>query len=134
MKRLVGTHWGQEHYATVREHLCLSGYNLDGRQYARDHGHPQLIIADSHISTRIKEPKDLESQLEASLAPLQFAPSSTPSPMDTPVTLEYNNTSTLPLASIATHWARPGFLKKFYDLVSENVTHVDDLDYSVAVC
>ncbi|KAK1216157.1 hypothetical protein PQX77_021210 [Marasmius sp. AFHP31] len=34
----------------------------------------------------------------------------------------------------STHWAKPGFLKKWYDLVSETVACVDDLDYSVVAC
>ncbi|KAK1215780.1 hypothetical protein PQX77_021590 [Marasmius sp. AFHP31] len=130
----IGSYWPKKYYTIVSDHLCSSSYNLDGRQYACDHGYPELIFADPHETTRIEELKDSESQPETSLAPLQLASSSTPSPMDVPLILECNNTAILPMASIVPYWARPGFLKKFYDSASETLTHVDDLDYSVAAC
>ncbi|KAK1218028.1 hypothetical protein PQX77_019302 [Marasmius sp. AFHP31] len=48
MKDLVGSYWFSEDYALVREHLTSRKYNLDGRQYAQDHGYPELIHADPH--------------------------------------------------------------------------------------
>ncbi|KAK1218768.1 hypothetical protein PQX77_018525 [Marasmius sp. AFHP31] len=43
MKDLVGSNWWSESYAFVREHLTSKNYNLDGRQYAQEHGYPKLI-------------------------------------------------------------------------------------------
>ncbi|KAK1220006.1 hypothetical protein PQX77_017246 [Marasmius sp. AFHP31] len=48
MKDLVGSYWFSEDYALVQEHLTSRKYNLDGRQYAQDHGYPELIHADPH--------------------------------------------------------------------------------------
>ncbi|KAK1221137.1 hypothetical protein PQX77_016060, partial [Marasmius sp. AFHP31] len=44
----VGSYWGSEEYAFVQEHLTSKNYNLDGRQYAQEHGYPELIYADPH--------------------------------------------------------------------------------------
>ncbi|KAJ8093150.1 hypothetical protein PM082_020635 [Marasmius tenuissimus] len=50
MKDSVGSCWESQHYDFVREHLTSSSkYNLDKtRQYAREHGYPELIYADPH--------------------------------------------------------------------------------------
>ncbi|KAK1218056.1 hypothetical protein PQX77_019274 [Marasmius sp. AFHP31] len=51
----VGNFWGEEHYACVREHLYSRSYNLDGKQYACEHGYPDLILADPHDTARLEE-------------------------------------------------------------------------------
>ncbi|KAK1217879.1 hypothetical protein PQX77_019458 [Marasmius sp. AFHP31] len=40
---LVGSCWMGDRYKFVQEQLMLQNYNLDGRQYAREHGYPELI-------------------------------------------------------------------------------------------
>ncbi|KAK1217935.1 hypothetical protein PQX77_019391 [Marasmius sp. AFHP31] len=133
MQGCIGSFWRERHYAVVREHLCSRSYNLDGKQYAREHGYLELILADPHETARIEELEDPGSQPETSLSPLQHTSSSTPSPADPPV-IECDITATLPTASVVTHWARPGFLKNCYNLFSETVARADDLGYSVAAC
>ncbi|KAK1222917.1 hypothetical protein PQX77_014194 [Marasmius sp. AFHP31] len=39
----VGPCWECESYNFVRDHLMSGNYDLDGRRYAREHGHPELI-------------------------------------------------------------------------------------------
>ncbi|KAK1234959.1 hypothetical protein PQX77_001829 [Marasmius sp. AFHP31] len=48
IRDLVGSCWMSERYAFVQEHLTSKNYNLDGRQYAQEHGYPQLIHGDPH--------------------------------------------------------------------------------------
>ncbi|KAK1221718.1 hypothetical protein PQX77_015473 [Marasmius sp. AFHP31] len=129
----VGSFWRKEHYAVVREHLCSRSYNLDGKQYAREHGYLELILADPHETARIEELEDPGLPPETSLSPPQHASPSMPSPTDPPV-IGCGNTATLPTASAVTHWARPGFLKNCYNLFSETVARADNLGYSVAAC
>ena len=43
LETIVGSHWEDEEYACVRDLLGSRGYDLDGKQYAHDHGHPELI-------------------------------------------------------------------------------------------
>ncbi|KAK1234679.1 hypothetical protein PQX77_002112 [Marasmius sp. AFHP31] len=54
---------------------------------------------------------------------------------DRPSTISLSPQAAAPSPSIKentiSHWARPGFLKKWYGLVSETVAHVDDLEYSI---
>ncbi|KAK1215515.1 hypothetical protein PQX77_021879 [Marasmius sp. AFHP31] len=129
----VGTYWEEEKYTIVQEHLDLKGYDLDGKQYTYDHGYPEFIFADPHDTTRIEDLDYSELHPETCLPLSEPTSPSSPSPTNTPV-IVHNNTATLSMASVATHWAKPGFLKKFYNLVSETVTHADDLGFSVAAC
>jgi len=39
----IGTYWESDDYNDVRDVLNSRNYNLDGRQYAIDHGHPELL-------------------------------------------------------------------------------------------
>ena len=39
----IGSHWESDEYDFVRDVLSSRNYNLDGRQYAKDRGHPELI-------------------------------------------------------------------------------------------
>ncbi|KAK1218772.1 hypothetical protein PQX77_018529 [Marasmius sp. AFHP31] len=45
MKAMVGNYWDSWAYPFVQEHLTLKNCDLDGRQYAQDHGYPELIHA-----------------------------------------------------------------------------------------
>ncbi|KAK1224613.1 hypothetical protein PQX77_012508 [Marasmius sp. AFHP31] len=151
METWIGTYWKEVRYAFVREHLHSRSCNLDGKEYAYDHGHPELVFgaqhflpnldttltpfssADPHDTTRMEDLKD--SELLPNTSPPLSTPTSpsTPSPANAPV-IVYNNTATVEMASVVNHWARPGFLNKWYNLVSETVTHADDLGFSVAAC
>ncbi|KAK1216705.1 hypothetical protein PQX77_020657 [Marasmius sp. AFHP31] len=51
----IGSYWKWNEYGTVREHLHSGNYDLNGKQYAREHGYPELIHADPHDSARIEE-------------------------------------------------------------------------------
>ncbi|KAK1230996.1 hypothetical protein PQX77_005897 [Marasmius sp. AFHP31] len=133
MQEWVGTYWEEDRYTVVQDHLCSRGYSADGKQYAREHGYPELVLADPHETARLEELEDPGLQPETSLSPPQHASPSMPSPTDPPV-IECGNTATLPKASAVTHWARPGFLKNCYNLFSETVACADDLGYSVAAC
>ena len=48
LKTYVGSFWKNENYACVRDLVGSRGYCLDGEQYARDHGHPELIFGEPH--------------------------------------------------------------------------------------
>ena len=39
----IGSYWRSGDYTIVREVLSSMKYTLDGRQYAKDHGYPELI-------------------------------------------------------------------------------------------
>ncbi|KAJ8086051.1 hypothetical protein PM082_004870 [Marasmius tenuissimus] len=59
----MGSSWEEYHYAFVRDHLRLGSYELDGKQYARDHGYPKLIHANPHDTVGLEEPIASPSQL-----------------------------------------------------------------------
>ncbi|KAJ8085820.1 hypothetical protein PM082_004638 [Marasmius tenuissimus] len=44
----VGSHWQSHHYDFVKDHLQSRDYDLDGKEYAREYGYPELIRADPH--------------------------------------------------------------------------------------
>ncbi|KAK1215512.1 hypothetical protein PQX77_021876 [Marasmius sp. AFHP31] len=83
MERWIGTYWKEEDYAFVREYLCLRSYDLDGKEYAHDHGHPELVFADPHDTARIGECEFSNSGLEASPSP-SLASSSNSSLLEAP--------------------------------------------------
>jgi len=39
----IGTYWESHQYYLVQDVLSSRSYSLDGRQYAKDHCHPELI-------------------------------------------------------------------------------------------
>ncbi|KAK1234565.1 hypothetical protein PQX77_002231 [Marasmius sp. AFHP31] len=59
----VCSFWRKEHYAVVREHLRSRSCSLDGKQYAREHGYPDLILADPHDTARLEELEWSESDI-----------------------------------------------------------------------
>ncbi|KAK1216707.1 hypothetical protein PQX77_020659 [Marasmius sp. AFHP31] len=68
-----GSSWEKHLYAYVQHHLRSGGYELDGKQYARDHGYPELIHANPHATVGLKDPKISPSQLASpSTSPLDF--------------------------------------------------------------
>ena len=42
----MGSFWHSSHYTLVNNHLRTKGYPLDGKQYAQDHGYPELIFGE----------------------------------------------------------------------------------------
>ena len=43
LKTVIGSYWKDDEYTCVRDLLGSRGYQLDGKQYAHDHCHPELI-------------------------------------------------------------------------------------------
>ncbi|KAK1233559.1 hypothetical protein PQX77_003281 [Marasmius sp. AFHP31] len=48
MKGWIGTHWEEDDYNAVQEHLDSRNFDLDGKQYARERGYPELIFGAQH--------------------------------------------------------------------------------------
>ncbi|KAK1223010.1 hypothetical protein PQX77_014130 [Marasmius sp. AFHP31] len=44
----IGSSWSKDKYATVQDHLRNKDCSLYGRQYAQEHGYPELVYGDSH--------------------------------------------------------------------------------------
>ncbi|KAK1235146.1 hypothetical protein PQX77_001638, partial [Marasmius sp. AFHP31] len=44
----IGSSWDYRQYETVYDHLHKRKYPLDGRQYTREHGYPELVYGDPH--------------------------------------------------------------------------------------
>ncbi|KAJ8075411.1 hypothetical protein PM082_019749 [Marasmius tenuissimus] len=58
IKMWVGSFWHTFEYNMVESHLHTKSYDIDGKQYAQDHGYPELIWGDPHAQ-RIVELKDM---------------------------------------------------------------------------
>ncbi|KAL0057396.1 hypothetical protein AAF712_015963 [Marasmius tenuissimus] len=56
----AGSFWDPDQYELVENHLRKKHYEVDGKQYAQDHGYPELIWADPY-ARRIMELKDMHS-------------------------------------------------------------------------
>ncbi|KAK1216939.1 hypothetical protein PQX77_020420 [Marasmius sp. AFHP31] len=63
VREWVGDYWKEEHYAVVRECLHSRSCNLDGKQYAHEHGYLELVLADPHDTARLEELEYSESDL-----------------------------------------------------------------------
>ncbi|KAK1218030.1 hypothetical protein PQX77_019295, partial [Marasmius sp. AFHP31] len=48
VRTLIGSYWVNEHYKAVQQHLFSKKYGSNGKQYALDHGYPELIYGDPH--------------------------------------------------------------------------------------
>ncbi|KAK1225070.1 hypothetical protein PQX77_011997 [Marasmius sp. AFHP31] len=66
----VGSFWRKQHYAVVREHLRSRCCSLDGKQYVREHRHPEMILADPHETARIEVCESLDPEPKTSPPPL----------------------------------------------------------------
>ncbi|KAK1217297.1 hypothetical protein PQX77_020035 [Marasmius sp. AFHP31] len=64
----VNSWWRSQDYDCVRDHLRSRNYNLDGRQYASDHGYPELIRGDPHDQRFIMVDEEEESITRLELA------------------------------------------------------------------
>ncbi|KAK1225365.1 hypothetical protein PQX77_011698 [Marasmius sp. AFHP31] len=146
----IGSSWDEEEYKLVRNHLHSKDYELDGKQYARDHGHPELIFADPHDNrtTMIRESVAWSKELELELKHLGLEPKTLPSPSQlaipspssvgpaAPIKCDTENPGDMPTLTegrTVTHWAKPVFLK-WYNSVLETLARADALDHSVVAC
>ncbi|KAK1216169.1 hypothetical protein PQX77_021222 [Marasmius sp. AFHP31] len=156
--------WSNDAYNSLRQYQLLRGFVPSTTDFARSLGVEQNIFHPLRDSNRFaqvnQEPplKDGASRLAAHISapedpmttqPAQKSSESTassthrtslsiPSVAETAVKYDAEPKSTARLSTEtegpSTHWAKPGFLKKWCDLVSETVACVDDLDYSVVAC
>ncbi|KAK1216106.1 hypothetical protein PQX77_021284 [Marasmius sp. AFHP31] len=55
VEEVIGSYWDKEEYTMVQDHLRRKNYDLDGGQYARERGYPELVFADPHDTARIEE-------------------------------------------------------------------------------
>ncbi|KAK1217839.1 hypothetical protein PQX77_019494 [Marasmius sp. AFHP31] len=69
VRGLIGSSWNDYMYTGVRELLHQKNCALDGMQYAREHGYPELVPGDPHDSTRFEELKSSESDSEPETPP-----------------------------------------------------------------
>ncbi|KAK1217615.1 hypothetical protein PQX77_019728, partial [Marasmius sp. AFHP31] len=56
----IGSCWEDFEYDMVKRHLRKKKYAVDGKQYAQDHGYPELIWGDPH-DHRIEEAEEMNS-------------------------------------------------------------------------
>ncbi|KAL0057764.1 hypothetical protein AAF712_015581, partial [Marasmius tenuissimus] len=68
VKEWIGTFWDNEDWMFIREYLYSRNYDMDGRQYARDHEYPELIFTNPHVAARVEglEDSDSDADLEDS--------------------------------------------------------------------
>ncbi|KAJ8074492.1 hypothetical protein PM082_015393 [Marasmius tenuissimus] len=119
---LIGSYWDSDDCQAVREVLHQKKYDLDGKQYARNHGHPELILGDPHNSTTFKKLEPSESNLEPETptSPSRLTSPSAYSLVEAPpeFVLECEDVSAAPMSKkrkvISTLWVK-GFLNKYYN-------------------
>ncbi|KAK1218016.1 hypothetical protein PQX77_019314 [Marasmius sp. AFHP31] len=127
VRGLIGTYWNNYKYADVREILHQKNCALDGMQYAREHGYPELIPGDPHDTTRFKEldSSTPDSKPETPLSRLTSP--STYSLVEAPPEpkLESENAPVVPtpkeIMVTPTRCVR-GFLNRYYKSLDRSVT------------
>ncbi|KAK1224937.1 hypothetical protein PQX77_012131 [Marasmius sp. AFHP31] len=63
----IGASWGRSKHVTVRSHLQKKSCFPDGRQYAREHGYPELVYGDPHSpSIKVIEELDTNQEIDSS--------------------------------------------------------------------
>ncbi|KAK1221412.1 hypothetical protein PQX77_015769 [Marasmius sp. AFHP31] len=63
VKTCIGSYWGHDEYEAVKQHLSSKKYGSNGKQYAVDHGYPELIYGNPH-ARRMEELSDWYGELE----------------------------------------------------------------------
>ncbi|KAK1224178.1 hypothetical protein PQX77_012930 [Marasmius sp. AFHP31] len=48
VEEVIGSWWYEREYMMVRDHLRHKNYDLDGGQYAHEHGYPKLVFGESY--------------------------------------------------------------------------------------
>ncbi|KAK1218071.1 hypothetical protein PQX77_019268 [Marasmius sp. AFHP31] len=154
VKGWIGSGWGERYCALVRVHLQSGGYELDGKQYARDHGYPELIHADPgdnaieeiiysddpDSDSKCSESglKTFNSDFENSGEDRDVSPShSLPLPLpsslaEAPTKCDTKHEDGEPAQPVS-HWAKPVFVK-WYNSVLATLAEADGLDHSVVAC
>ncbi|KAK1219876.1 hypothetical protein PQX77_017380 [Marasmius sp. AFHP31] len=121
VRGLTGAYWQNYMYACVRELLHQKNCALDGKQYAHEHGYPELIPSDPHNTTRFKEleSSELNSEPETPPSPSWLTSPSTYSLVEAPLEAKlkpkdppFTPTSKEIMVTPAC-WVR-GFLKRYY--------------------
>ncbi|KAL0059226.1 hypothetical protein AAF712_014034 [Marasmius tenuissimus] len=137
VQQFIGSYWDDMESQTVRELLHQKDYDLDGKQYARDRGYPELILGeyhfppwvstsvtlfpgDPHDTVRFQELESPESHLEpkTSPSPSRLTSPSTYSLVEAPLEprLKPEDAPKTPppkeIMVTPTRWVR-GFLKKY---------------------
>ncbi|KAK1221812.1 hypothetical protein PQX77_015374 [Marasmius sp. AFHP31] len=69
----IGSCWDNGEYEAVKQHLSGKKYGSNGKQYAVDHGYPELIYGDPH-ERRMKEFSDSDGELQDSKEDKDFYP------------------------------------------------------------
>ncbi|KAJ8079785.1 hypothetical protein PM082_016607 [Marasmius tenuissimus] len=63
LKIRIGSAWSWMEYQHIQDHLRAMNYVLDGKQYARNHGYPELIRGDPHDVQRELKADPIDSQV-----------------------------------------------------------------------
>ncbi|KAK1226166.1 hypothetical protein PQX77_010864 [Marasmius sp. AFHP31] len=113
-------------------------------QVGKGSSQPPLKDEASTLAAHISAPEDpmtthpAQKSSESTTSSTRRTSLSTPSVAETAVGHDAEPESTARLSTETegplTHWAKPGFMKKWCNLVSETVACVDGLDYSVVAC
>ncbi|KAK1215697.1 hypothetical protein PQX77_021702 [Marasmius sp. AFHP31] len=156
--------WSNHAYNSLRQYQLPRGFDPSTTDFARSLGYDKSIYQTPRTSDRfaqVDEELPLEHGVLTSTAqisalehpttthPAQKSSESTPSSThrtslsippgtETAVKHDAEPESMARLSTEtegpSTHWAKPGFLKKWCNLVSQTVARVNDLDYSVVAC
>ncbi|KAK1218206.1 hypothetical protein PQX77_019120 [Marasmius sp. AFHP31] len=73
VKMRIGSHWIDSDYKAVKQHLSSKKYGSNGKQYAVDHGYPELIYGNPH-EERMEELSNSDGELEDSKEDKDFYP------------------------------------------------------------
>ncbi|KAK1221769.1 hypothetical protein PQX77_015425 [Marasmius sp. AFHP31] len=95
----IGSSWWGDRYETVHSHLRKRNYPLDGRQYAREHGYPELVYGDPHDpSIMVTDELDTNQVINGSCEPSESQdPQTTPTIKEaTPAMMIIRHQSTNP--------------------------------------
>ncbi|KAK1222635.1 hypothetical protein PQX77_014509 [Marasmius sp. AFHP31] len=160
----VTVSWSNEAYNSLRQYQLLRGFDpsttdfarslgfdknifqplSDSDQFAQVNHEPPLKNGASTLAAHVSAPQDsitthpAQKSSEPTTSSTRRTSLPTPPGAETAVKHDAEPESTARLSTEtkgpSTHWAKPGFLKKWYDLVSETVACVDDLYYSVVAC
>ncbi|KAK1220069.1 hypothetical protein PQX77_017185 [Marasmius sp. AFHP31] len=126
VRGFIGSHWEGYSYAFVWELLHLKNRALDGKQYARERGYPELIPGDPHDTTRFKELESSTPDSKPETPLSRLTSPSTYSLVEAPLEpkLESEDAPTVPTSKeimvTPTRWVR-GFLNKFYNTPERSV-------------
>ncbi|KAK1216487.1 hypothetical protein PQX77_020904 [Marasmius sp. AFHP31] len=154
VQKWIGSYWIENEWRYVRDYLQSGDYGPDGKQYARDHGYPELIHADPR-NNAIEEIiysddpdsdskcsdsglKTFNSDFENSGEDRDISPSH-PLPLPSPSSLAEASTKCDTkhedgkLAQPVSHWAKPVFVK-WYNSVLATLAEADGLDHSIVAC